>query len=435
MQNETAEQLTLDALHDDCLECIFCRITDLKTQIQISRVCRRFRDIYARLWRRNIAYHCLCFEDWREEYDLSSTDFAYFVNILRDVIREIKLISYNLPDFLKEVQDTLNIESFPNVQCFKTENFMDLFASSVDIFVLATLLPNVKVLKLTQALTGRHLKEFQQLQELHLYHDYEKDYELKNQYLHEICESLPQLRVLDIRSYEMSNLDLCNIDKCQELEVLKLNLNVLKPVLIKVLALPKLKTLTVLLDNVIDVSRIINVDTYDYKIYETQEFYYILQHMSDRITGIAVDNYYMPLKPNWDDNLEIFKHNILRKFAYSNYEYSDEMLEKYTSMKELRLLCCRNWPQLSNETLLKIVEGCTKLEHLDITYCSRIDVTFVEDVFDTLKRMQPKRKHILSIYYYMSGIDSIDKVDIKKYCALFLFTAVFLVFFIASCLC
>ncbi|XP_037934837.1 uncharacterized protein LOC119669125 [Teleopsis dalmanni] len=406
MQNEIP---SLYDLNDDCLDYIFRKIVYLPDQLKISRVCTRFQNIYTRIWNANSNYRILELNEWRSIFP-KIEDLQYFLHVMQFYFKEFVITEDCLSETLKDLEEW-NITCLPSVERCDLSDFVDCYPNDCDIFNLTNLLPNLKYLRLTAPITGRFLTNFKYLEELHLYDEQEKELEISANYLKDICVELKQLRILDIRTFNASHLSLTHIEYCKNLEVLKLNLSVLKTIVCDVLKLPKLKTVTVLLDFIVNASSIQSPDTFSTKIYQTKEFYYILNTESERITGISIDNYFMPLKEDWDDNLDIFKHCKLEYFAFCNSSFESTALEKYTKMKNLKLLCLRNWSLLSKDVLLRFIELCPNLQHIDVSYCKNLDKSFLYDAVELLKQ----HKHrTINVYYLLSGLeDEIENVNIN----------------------
>lgn len=199
--------------------------------------------------------------------------------------------------------------------------------------------------------------------------------------------------------------------------MLKLNLATLKPVLPAVLELPSLRQLVVLLDNEWHIPPLVSPDSYDHKIREVGEFYDIMERKAKDIVGFAVDGYYMPLEPGWDAELPIWTDRKLKRLAICSWSHAADYLERYTCMENLRLLCLRNWNELSDEILLRFVELCPHLEHLDVSYCRELTPNFLPRALSILKQREPRKpmpgyrhKPPLLLYYVLSGFeDFIDK--------------------------
>lgn len=231
---------------------------------------------------------------------------------------------------------------------------------------------------------------------------------------------LVNLQVLDIRMYDVtSKLRLNNcVDYLKNLSILKLNLATLKSVLPEVLKLPALKELVVLLDTEWCIPPSASVDSYDHKIREVSEFYEIMERKASDITGFAVDGYYMPLEPGWDMDLPIWSHMKLQRLAICSWTHSIFFLERYTCMANLQLLCLRNWPYLRDDMLLKFIESCPHLHHLDVSYCRELTPNFLERALNILKQRALNKKRSgymiprpLLIYYVLCGFE--DYVDLK----------------------
>lgn len=202
----------------------------------------------------------------------------------------------------------------------------------------------------------------------------------------------------------------------KNLRVLKLNLATLKSVLPEVLKMPALKELVVLLDTEWCIPPSTSVDSYDHKIREVGEFYEIMERKATGITGFAVDGYYMPLEPGWDTDLPIWPHMKLQRLAICSWTHAIDFLERYTCMTNLKLLCLRNWTYLCDDMLLKFIESCPQLRHLDVSYCRELSPNFLERALNILKqraqqRIGYKKTRPLLIYYVLCGFE--DYVDLK----------------------
>ncbi|XP_017023094.1 uncharacterized protein [Drosophila kikkawai] len=409
-------------LNDDCLEEIFDRLQDLPSEVAFARTCQRFQHICQSKWRTSRAYEQLDLDKWRELLP-NYEDLIYFLSQMRPHIKEM-CVSSCLCALLKDL-DEMHISELPAVASFYYDpEDVDCYPSNRSIRKLAGLLPGLRKLRLTTPIDGRYLSQFQHLQELHLYEDWHKAYELQQEYLEEVCHKLHDLRVLDIRTYDViSKLQLTNcVPSLRNLTVLKLNLATLKPVLPAVLELPALRQLVVLLDNEWHIPPLVSPDSYDHKIREVSEFYEIMERKAENILGFAVDGYYMPLEPGWDEKLPIWTHRRLQRLAICSWTHPADYLERYTCMTDLRLLCLRNWNDLSDDILLKFVELCPRLEHLDVSYCRELTPKFLTRALSVLKQREPHkhkpgfgRSPPLLLYYELSGFeDFVEKANLKS---------------------
>ncbi|KAH8270042.1 hypothetical protein KR018_003069, partial [Drosophila ironensis] len=402
-------------LNDDCLAEVFDRLQDLPSEVALSRTCRRLQDICLGKWRTGRAYDYLDLDKWREMLP-NYEDLVYFLTQMRPHIREM-CVSSCLCALLKDL-DEMQISEMPRVVNFYYDpDDVDCYPSNRSIRKLAQLLPGLRKLRVTTPIDGRYLADFGCLEELHLYEDQHKAYELKQEYLDEVCHKLQNLRVLDIRTYDViSKLQLGHcLPSLRHLTVLKLNLATLKPMLAAALELPSLKQLVVLLDNEWT-APIVSPDSYDHKIREVGEFYEIMERKAEDIVGFAVDGYYMPLEPGWDAQLPIWPHRKLKRLAICSWSHPADYLERYTCMTDLRLLCLRNWNELSDDILLRFVELCPHLEHLDVSYCRDLTPKFLTRALSVLKQRDPctmpgyKCSAPLRLYYELCGFeDFVDK--------------------------
>lgn len=206
------------------------------------------------------------------------------------------------------------------------------------------------------------------------------------------------------------------VDYLQNLSTLKLNLATFKSVLPDVLKLPALKQLVVLLDTEWSIPALASVDTFDHKIREVREFYEIMTRKAPDIVGFAVDGYYMPLEPGWDADLPIWSHRKLQRLAICSWTHAVDFLERYTCMNNLQLLCFRNWTHLCDDMLIKFIELCPHLHHLDVSYCRELTPKFLHRALNILKqRESTKQRNGLKIvrplllYYVLCGFE--DYVD------------------------
>ncbi|XP_017072504.1 uncharacterized protein LOC108108817 [Drosophila eugracilis] len=423
-------------LNDDCLDEIFDRLQDLPTEVSFARSCQRFRQICVAKWRTCRAYEQLDLDKWREMLP-NYEDLVYFLTQMRLHIREM-CVSSCLCALIKDL-DEMHITELPLVFSFYYDaEDVDCYPSNRSIRKLAQLLPGLRKLRLTTPIDGRYLSHFRHLQELHLYEDQHKAYELQQEYLDEVCHKMHDLRVLDIRTYDMiSKLQLGNcLQSLRSLVVLKLNLATLKPILPAVLELPSLKKLVVLLDNEWHIPPLVSPDNYDHKIREVSEFYEIMERKAKDIVGFAVDGYYMPLEPGWDEKLPIWTHRRLKCLAICSWTHHADYLERYTCMTDLQLLCLRNWNELSDDILLRFVELCPKLEHLDVSYCRDLTPNFLPRALSVLTQREPYKQKSgfarslpLQLYYDLCGFeDFVDKGNLRnspEYRGYIVFTADF----------
>ncbi|EDW79543.1 uncharacterized protein Dwil_GK20358 [Drosophila willistoni] len=378
-------------LNDDCLACIFERLQDLHTEMAVSRVCRRFQSICLTQWRYSHSYNCLDLDEWREILP-NSEDLIYFLQLMRPYIKEL-FVNSCLRTLLKDLSD-MKIYVLPMVTCFYYEpEDVDCYPSDKSLLRMAQMLPNLRRLRLTTPIQGRYLSNFRQLQELHLYDDQHKDYELQQKYLDDLCNQLVDLRVLDIRMYDsISKLRLDNCVQClKNLTTLKLNLATLKSVLYEVLELPSLRQLVVLLDTEWPNQPQVSVDNYDENDCLAYEFYEIMERKAKNIIGFAVDGYYMPLEPGWNAKLPIWTHKKLQRLAICSWTHSVDHLERYTRMTDLRLLCLRNCSNLNDDFLIKFIESCPRLQFLDVSYCRELTPKFLERSLQLLKLREPRK--------------------------------------------
>ncbi|KAM8708225.1 hypothetical protein ACLKA7_015231 [Drosophila subpalustris] len=406
-------------LNNDCLDCIFERLQDLRSEVAFAKVCQRFQWICLNRWRRSHAYDQLDMEKWRELLP-NYEDLCYFIKQMRPYIK-LMTVSSCLCTLLRDL-DEMQIYVLPNVTSFYYDpEDMDCYPSDRSIYKMAKMMPNLLRLRLTTPIQGRYLSNFRHLQELHLYEDQHKAYELQQEYLDEICSQLPNLKVLDIRMYDViSKLRLNNcVDYLQNLSILKLNLATLKSVLPDVLKLPALKQLVVLLDTEWSIPPLASVDTFDHKIREVREFYEIMDRKAPDIVGFAVDGYYMPLEPGWDADLPIWSHRKLQRLAICSWTHAVDFLERYTCMINLQMLCLRNWTYLCDDMLVKFIELCPHLHHLDVSYCRELTPNFLHRALNILKQRESTKQRSeftivqpLLLYYVLCGFE--DYVDLKE---------------------
>ncbi|XP_005179252.1 uncharacterized protein LOC101901515 [Musca domestica] len=398
---------TINDLNDDCLECIFEWIQDLPNQIQIAKCCRRFRNVMLNLWRRQPQHRTLAYNILPtivQNYD----HLAYYLRLMQGEFQILQIIDDCLNVFLKEMEEC-GIDCLPRVErCEFHDDVTECYPNDEDIECLSRLVPNLKYLQITVPITGRNLSKFQYLEELHLYDDQTKAKEIEDDALRDILLNLKQLRVLDIRNFETSRLRLMpEILQCTSLQVLKINLNTLKDALECVLKLPQLKQLKVLLDQDIDVSLIGNVDTYDYKIYETQEYYHILKEKGPNIKGLAVDFHFLPVSSTWNVDFLCLNPEKLRILALCNYNFTASKYEN-CCFAHLEILCLRHSENLEAVAILDMLQLCPVLKHLDISYCLNLDKSLLNALTRYLEG--EKRSHTLYVYYRMSGLE----VEIEK---------------------
>ncbi|XP_054733607.1 uncharacterized protein LOC129241364 [Anastrepha obliqua] len=417
----------MDNLDDDCLVSIFKHVTDIRDQVHIARVCSRFGEIFIGIWRRQNTYRTLNLSEWRNWLP-DAQDFSYFFQATRDGLMSIVVVDETLNTFLVDMRYFLNATgnkadsernrlSLRGVRHFvDAEKSMDTMITDSDMKILAQTFPNLKSLDIKEPLSGQHLADFLQLEELYLYVPSNTHFEIENAHFEEICLRLKNLRILDVRRYDgKSCLDLKPVLNCNNLATLKVNLNPLKNILSEVLRLPKLVCLNVMLDFEIDIGSIQNVDTHDFKIYETVEFRDILKTQKERINGIAIDLYYFPMDSNLDLDLALWQGGKkLKKFCLCNCEFNpDELINYLSTMNCLEILCCRHWEQLENKHVVHFVERCPQLEHLDISYCPNINGKLLYQILDVLK-MQDK-EYPLHLYYLRSGLEHEVEKMVNKY--------------------
>ncbi|XP_073836967.1 uncharacterized protein [Musca autumnalis] len=400
----TTISTSINDLNNDCLECIFEWIQDLPSQIQIARCCRRFRNLMLSLWTRKPQHRTLAYNILPtivQNYEL----LEYYLRLMREEFHTLQIIDDCLNVFLKEMEEC-GIDCLPNVvRCEFHDDVTECYPNDEDIECLSRLVPNLKYLQITVPITGRNITKFQNLEELHLYDEQTKPKEMEDDALRDILLNLRQLRVLDIRNFETSCLRLMPevVLRCTSLQVLKLNLNTLKDVLECVLKLPQLKQLKVLLDQDIDVSLIGNVDTYDYKIYETREYYHILREKGPSIEGLAVDFHFLPVSSTWNVDFLCLKPEKLRILALCNYNFTTSKYEN-CNFSHLEILCLRHSENLEAVAILEMLSLCPVLKHLDISYCINLDKSLLNSLTRYLE--SEKRSHTLCVYYRMSGLEA-----------------------------
>lgn len=173
-------------LNDDCLEEIFDRLQDLPSEVAFSRTCQRFQNICQSKWRTCRAYDQLDLDKWREMLP-NYEDLVYFLMQMRPHIREMS-VSSCLCALLKDL-DEMHISELPAVVRFYYDpEDVDCYPSNRSIRKLTQLLPALQKLRITTPIDGQYLSQFQHLQELHLYEDWHKAYELQQEYLEEVCQ-------------------------------------------------------------------------------------------------------------------------------------------------------------------------------------------------------------------------------------------------------
>ncbi|KAI8118494.1 hypothetical protein FF38_12257 [Lucilia cuprina] len=395
-------------LNDDCLECIFERIHDLPNQIQIAKSCRRFRNIIVDLWKRQPEYKILAFNELPTVLP-NYEDFEYFLKAMKCEFHTLRIIDECLNVFLKEMEEC-GIDCFTAIErCEFQDDIMDCYPQDEDMELLTKLVPNLKYLHITVPITGHYLTNLKYLEELHLYDEQTKVYEMKEKYLKDILLNLKYLKVLDMRTFEVSHLQLMpEISECLNLQELKLNLNSLKPVLEQVLKLPRLKHLQVLLDQDIDISRLQNIDTFDYKIYETKEYYHILREKGSLLQGLAIDFHFLPVSDTWLTDFHYLNPSNLKLLALCNYDFKSHEECLCCPFNRLEILCLRHAQNLEAVMILDILHLCPKLKHLDISYCLNLDASLLDSLAKYLQK--EKRSNALCVYYRMSGLeDEIEK--------------------------
>ncbi|KAI8037770.1 hypothetical protein M5D96_009271 [Drosophila gunungcola] len=137
-----------------------------------------------------------------------------------------------------------------------------------------------------------------------------------------------------------------------------------------------------------------------------------MERKATDIVGFAVDGYYMPLEPGWDEKLPIWPHRRLKRLAICSWTHAADYLERYTCMTDLQLLCL---PQL---------------EPSERRHSGQIRRALV------LKQREPYkqkpgfgRSPPLLLYYELSGFeDFVDKANLKsspEYRGYIVFTADF----------
>lgn len=396
--------VTIMDMNEDCLECIFERIQDLPQQIHVAKCCKRFRNIMVGLWKRQPEYKILAFNELPNMLP-NLNDLEYFLNAMKREFHTLRIIDDCLNVFLKEMEEC-GIDCFTAIErCEFQDDIMDCYPQDEDMELFTKLVPNLKYLYITVPITGHHIINFKHLEELHLYDEQNKVYEMHEEYLKEILLNLKSLKVLDIRSFEASHLKLMpEIAECLQLEELKLNLYTLKPVLDQVLKLPRLKHLKVLLDQDIDVSTIHNIDTFDYKIYETKEYYYILKEKGVHLRGLAIDFHFLPVISTWLNDFHCLNPANLKILALCNYDFSSHDNCLCCPFTGLEILCLRHAQHLKSVMLLQILHMCPKLKHLDISYCLNLDVSLLNQLSEYLQK--EKRSTSLCVYYRMSGLET-----------------------------
>lgn len=339
-------------------------------------------------------------------------DLKYFLRAMKDDFHTLRLIDECLNVFIKEIEDC-DIDCFSAVErCEFQDDIMECYPQDEDMETLTKLVPNLKYLHITVPITGHYITNLKYLEELHLYDEQKKVYEMQEKYLKDILLQLKYLKVLDIRTFEVSNLMLTpEISGCINLQELKLNLNSLKPVLELVLKLPSLKHLQVLLDQDLDVESIQNVDAFDHKIYETKEYYRILREKGANLRGLAIDFHFLPVSDTWMTDFNYLNPSNLKLLALCNYDFKLQEDHLCCPFSCLEILCLRHSHNLRTIMLLEILHLCPKLKHLDVSYCFNLDKTLLNSLAEFLEK--EKRSQALCIYYRMSGLEKeIEKVSI-----------------------
>ncbi|XP_036342209.1 uncharacterized protein LOC118751492 [Rhagoletis pomonella] len=291
----------MDILNDDCLVNIFNNVPELRNQVQISRVCKRFEAIIRRMWRSQKCYRTLNLSEWFGWLP-EIQDLTYFLHSVRTSLTSIVIGDETLNKFLLNIKQILKAKEkicgpisstvcLPSVQHFEgEEKSLYSMITDSDMKILVRTVPNLLSLHLREPLSGRYVCDFLMLEELYLYVPSNNVLEIENTHFEAICIRLKYLRILDVRRYDgKSHLDLTPVLNCDNLAVLKVNLHPLKKCLPQVLLMPKLVSLNVMLDSEIDVGSIQNVDTHDFNIYETVEFHDVLKNQDGKLLYQIMD--------------------------------------------------------------------------------------------------------------------------------------------------
>ncbi|XP_020716106.1 uncharacterized protein LOC101459880 isoform X2 [Ceratitis capitata] len=412
----------MENLNEDCLFSIFRHIAELQDQIQVARTCKKFEMIFKRLWANQKRYQVFNYLEW-QSWLPQENDLSYFFHIRRDAVTSIIMVHQTINEFLKKMQKLLKTNNNKTLSknkylCLEAvKHFVDeekslgILLKDSDIKLLVQIIPNIVSLHVKEPLSGKYIWDFHKLEELYLYVPSQTSFEIENVHFENIFQRLTYLRILDIRLYDgMSRLDLKPLLNCRNLCILKVNLNPLKNYICEVLLLPELACINVMLDWDIDIQSIGNVDLYDFKIYQTNEFYHILKSQSERIIGLAIDLLFLPLQANLSSEILLWQGgSMLKKLAICNCNFSpDTLIDFVNEMKRLQILSCRCWENLRNEHVLHFVKQCKELEHLDVSFSSNINGKLLYEILGVFKNQN--REHPIRIYYQNSGLE----VEVEK---------------------
>ncbi|XP_067627895.1 uncharacterized protein [Eurosta solidaginis] len=404
IESATLNDLNVLSLNDDCLEMI-CGLLVLRDQIHFARVCQRFYDVFKMYCKREYKIFDLCKMSQMTLWEIR--DFFRFAG------EYIEHVAGNIPyknreriaEFIRSFCKNLKRISFDDSKmrpdCLKKllRNFPDLVelhlhdCSLNDMSVQSLLhLKNLETLELSEnyEVTGKFMGALAQLKTLNLY----GCSNIQTTNLIEICKQMKNLKSLDIRRCERLSSHFFEKmpEHCKELEVLKMSCPDFP--FERIARLPALKQLELL--------RSASFGGTSHTMLLTE----LAVHKADQLESLKIlarnsltSEHFTPISEL--KQLKTF-------FCASNRAIGDEALRKLSKLELLEELVIKGAVDITNEALLRLLQNCTRLHHLNIQFCKNISTKFIAEAIDILRKRKEKSKRPLTIFVYGTSIEDYE---------------------------
>ncbi|XP_019846008.2 F-box/LRR-repeat protein 7 isoform X1 [Bactrocera dorsalis] len=397
------------SLNDDCLEIIFGML-ELKEQVRFARVCQRFHDIFQMHCKRefkNFDLYKMC--------DVTLWEIRDFFRFAGENIESIygsvpyknrKRIVEFIRTFCTKLKTIKLDDSKMNLDCLKKllRRFPHLQALALrdcalsDVYIeTMTHLKHLETLELPEnyELTGKSISKLTQLKVLNLY----GCCNIQTSHLVDICESLPNLKALDIRRCERLSPALLDvmIEHCKELEILKMSCPEFPYE--RVALLPKLKHLELLY----------------YSLYGTSQkrlLAELVAHKADQFEILKIVAKNTLTVEHIDLISELRQLKVL--FVANNPAVNDDALDAFCKLQQLEELTIKGCGNITNRALLRLVQSCKQLRLLNIQFCKKITMDFLLETIRALKATE-QRKKTLQLIVYGTSMDYYGVGECEEY--------------------
>nr|XP_014085654.2 F-box/LRR-repeat protein 7-like [Bactrocera oleae]XP_036231123.1 F-box/LRR-repeat protein 7-like [Bactrocera oleae]XP_036231124.1 F-box/LRR-repeat protein 7-like [Bactrocera oleae]XP_036231125.1 F-box/LRR-repeat protein 7-like [Bactrocera oleae] len=388
------EGINILSLNDDCLEIIF-GLLELKDQVRFARVCKRFQYVFQIYCKREYKNFDLdkmsgmTLWEIRDFFRFAGGNIESILGVVPYKSRE-RIIEF-IRTFCTELKIIKLDESKMRAECLKkllhrfpllhALTLRDCYLSDSSIHTM-THLKHLETLELTEnyELTGKFINKLVQLKTLNLY----GCCNIQTTHLINICESLPNLKSLDIRRCERLSPTIFHvmIKHCKELEILKLSCTEFPYE--RVALLPRLKKLELLY----------------YSYYGTSQkslLAELVAHKADQleVLKIVAKNSLSTEHVNLISQLRQLK--VL--FVANNSAVNDDALHIFCKLQQLEELTIKGCSNITNRALLRLVKSCQKLRLLNIQFCKKITIEFLIETIRILKATDQRKKPLLLVVY------------------------------------